>query len=455
MKKKLIALLLIACLSLFSFAVFAEEDEDRVDLNKITELIQTIDKYYKDDISKSELVEGAYRGIVEQLDKHSKYYTEDEFQAFVKSLDGTLIGIGVYIEEIDSGIKVISPIEGSPANAAGIMSGDVITHVDGLKVTEISYQTAIDMIKGEPDTSVKITIDRNGTTLNFDITRAVISIPDVTYEILDNNIGYLKIIQFGDGVSVEVENAIVALTEQGMDFLIIDLRNNPGGYLSEVIEISEWFVDIEDDIVHVDYKAFEDESYYAKKPALDIPLCVLINNGSASASEILAGAIKYNERGTLIGETTYGKGTVQSLYTLLNDTAMKLTTAEYFAANETKVNGIGVEPDIYLPLKTEDELNTIAGFAPMIDKELSYYNITSLDVFGAQQRLKFLGYDIDLTGTYDQKTSQAIYSFQMSHNLISKYALYPETKNKLNEVIKSYLSEDPQLDKAIEILSGK
>ncbi|MCG8552881.1 MAG: S41 family peptidase, partial [Desulfobacterales bacterium] len=209
----------------------------------------------------------------------------------------------------------------------------------------------------------------------------------------------------------------------------------------------------EDDIVYVRYANHIAEDYNALRDSLDIPLAVLVNNGSASASEILAGAIKYNDKGTIIGETTYGKGTVQTLFSLLDNDVLKLTTAEYFSADAEPVNGVGIKPDIELPMISEEELEAINGFAPMIDEEISHYGISSLDVFGAQQRLKFLGYDVNLTAKYDQKTSQAIALFQEKNNLKDKYALYPETKNALNEIVISYLNEDPQLEKAIEILT--
>ncbi len=452
MKKKLVSLLLIVCLMVPSFTVFAE---DTVDLEKIDELIRKIETYYKFDITREQLIEGAYKGIVEQLDRHSKYFSEEEFDQFIDDVDGNLIGIGVYIEEVDRGIKVISPIVGSPADSVGIQSGDIITHVDDLDVTTIPYGEAIDKIKGEAGTTVKITVYRSGSILNFEIVREVILIPDVTYEMLDDDIAYIRIIRFGDGVADEFSKAIQDLDSKNMTSLVLDLRNNPGGYLSEVVEIADWFIDEGEDIAYIDYSRNLAKLYDGKTNALNIPLAVLVNNGSASASEILTGAIKYNNKGTVIGETTYGKGTVQSLYQLATDGGLKVTTAEYFSANGQKVNGVGVEPDIFLPLKTEEELKTIAGFAPMIDKEISHYNVTSLDVFGAQQRLKFLGYDIDLTGIYDQKTSQAIIAFQEAYSLTDLYALYPETKDKLNEIISSYLNEDPQLEKAIEVLRVK
>ncbi|MBI9014195.1 MAG: S41 family peptidase [Clostridiales bacterium] len=450
MKKKLIALLLICCMIVPSFGVFAEDET--VDLQKIDEILQYIDFYYKEDVSREELIEGAYKGILDTLDKHSTYFTQKEYQTFLDGLDGTLIGIGVYIEEENKMIKVISPIEGSPAFKAGLKSGDLITHVDGQDVTKISFEEGIDMIKGEAGTTVKIQILRAGKVLNFDIVREVITIPDVSFEMLEDHVGYLKIIQFGDGVAAEVAVAIKELQNEGMTSIVVDLRNNPGGYLNEVIEIADWFVDKGDNILYVDYKSFDDENVFAKRDSLNIPTMVLVNKGSASASEILAGAIKYNGEGTIIGETTYGKGTVQNILRLMGASGMKLTTAEYYAAQMNKVNGVGVEPDVVIEEKTLEVLESVSTFAPMIEEAISHYGVISLNVYGAQQRLKFLGYDVDLTGKYDQKTSKAINSFQELHDLKDKYALYPETLKALTDTVALYLNEDPQLNEAIELI---
>jgi len=453
MRKKLIALTLILALMVPSFMVSAEEET--VDLKRIDEIISYIEYHYNYDVSREELIEGAYRGILDTLDKHSTYYNQEEFKAFTEDLDGTLIGIGVYIEEENKMIKVISPIEGSPADKAGLKSGDLIFDVDGTDVRTITFEEGIDLIKGKEGTTVNITIKRGDDIISFKIVRELIHIPTVKYEMLEDNVGYLRIVQFGNEASNEVDAAIKDLQSQGMKSIVVDLRNNPGGYLDEVINIAEWFVDPKDNIMTVNYKSFDDEVVNAEKVALNIPTAVLVNEGSASASEILAGAIKYNEEGTLIGETTYGKGTVQNILMLLGSTGMKITTAEYLAAGENVVNNVGVEPDIVIENKTEEQLIEIKTFAPMVDEEISSYGVTSLDVYGAQQRLKFLGYDVELTGKYDRKFSDAIMAFQYQYELKEKFALYPSTKDKLNEVVALYSNEDPQLNKAIEILTNQ
>lgn len=452
MKKRIIALFLVFCLLIPAAGVFAEEN---VDLEKIDQIINYVESHYNGDVSREDLINGVYKGILDTLDKHSKYYTEDEYKAFFETLDGSLIGIGIYIEEENKRIKVISPIEGSPAFKAGLKSGDLITHVDGQDVTEISFEEAIDMIKGKENTQVTIQILRAGKVLNFSIVREIIVIPDVTFRMIDDEIAYLRIIQFGMGSALEVDKAIAALKELGMTSIVVDLRNNPGGYLHEVKEIADWFVDKGDNIYYVDYKSSLDEIVNASKQALNIPTMVLVNGGSASASEILAGAIKYNNEGTIIGQTTYGKGTVQNLIKLEDKSGLKLTIAEYFSANNTKVNGVGIEPDITVVNPNATDIESSKDFAPMIDLELAHFGTTSLNVYGAQQRLKFLGFDLDVTAKYDHKTARAVEQFQTEQKLDEKYALYPETLKALNEAVAGYQVEDPQLSKAIEMIKSK
>jgi len=335
-----------------------------------------------------------------------------------------------------------------PASTAGILSGDIITHVDDIDITKYTFEKAIDLILGEAGTEVKISINRNGVELNFTITRKLIEIPDVEHEMLEDGIGYLKIVQFGSSSFSEVTGAIVDLKSKGMTSIIVDMRNNPGGYLSEVVKIADYFVDPKDPILHVNSKAFNNEDYYASRRALNIPTMVLINKGTASASEILAGAIQNNDEGTIIGQTSYGKGTVQRLLGLSDGSAVKLTTAEYESAGNVTVNRVGITPDIVIEPKDSTLIEQLSSFAPMDNEELQFLGKTSLEVYGVQQRLKFLGYDVETTGTFDEKTFKEIIQFQKANNIERLHGIYPETKEALNSVIENYLNEDPVLQKA-------
>lgn len=450
MKRRVISLFLVLCLLIPSFSVFAEE---QIDVDQINEIINYIESYYNYEISRDELINGAYRGIMDTLDKHSTYFTEEEYKDFLDSLNGELIGIGIYVEAFENKIKVISPIEGMPASLAGIESGDIITHVDDFDVTGTTFEKAIDMIKGIEGTSVKITILRDGKVLNFNIVRKLIEIANVEYEMLENKIGYIKIVQFSDDVAKEFDAAVNALQSQGMEKIVLDLRNNPGGFLDQVILIADYFVDAGDHIIYVDYSYTIDENHYGKKTPLNLPTTVLINEGSASASEILAGAIKYNNKGTLIGQTTYGKGTVQNLIGLTSGDAMKLTTAEYYSTNKEKVNGVGITPDIIIEEKSQEALDSIEAFVPMLEDRVTHFGQMGLDVYGLQQRLQFLGYDVTPTGIFLQETARALEEFQKTYQLERMFGLYPETREALAEAIENYTNDDPQLMQAIEMLN--
>ncbi len=447
MKKKVLSILLIICIILpMTFA------EETVDSDLINDIINMVENYYKYNITKEELIDAAYKGITDVLDKHSTYFTKKEYKEFLDSLEGKLIGIGVFIEPEDGYIKVISPIEGSPASKVGMLTGDLIIKVDDIDIKDIEYNKSVDMIKGEENTKVKITVLRRGKEIDFDIIRQVINAPDITYEVRDEGIGYIRIIQFGDNVAREFEKALKDLQSKNIKGLIIDLRNNPGGYLDQVAKIADWFLDKGQTILSVDYRVFPDEEYKAEKDAIDIPVAVIINGGSASASEILAGAIKYNKKGTIVGETSYGKGTVQNLMSLKGGSAIKLTTAEYLSAYKKPVNKVGIKPDYVVPYISDEDKEALSHFVPMIDDSIAHYGKKGLDVYGAQQRLQFLGYDVDITGEFNEKLAYALTKFQKEHNIKKLYAIYPETKEALDDAIKQLFDKDPQYDKAFDII---
>lgn len=464
MNKRIVSLLLVTLLVFSSFTASAEgvsvdvndvEIEENIDLDLINSILDFIETQYKYDISREELIQGAYKGITDVLDKHSKYFTEEEYTDFIDSLDGSLIGIGVYVDTDVMGIKVISPIEGTPADIVGVQAGDIITHVNGLDITKYSFEDGIDMIKGVAGTEVKITVYRNGSVIEFSIIRELIKIKDVEYELLEGNIGYVRIKQFGSNVANEFSDAVIDLKNQGMSSIIVDLRNNPGGYLGEVIEVADWFVDVNDPIVHIDYKTRTDEDYYGKVAPLDIPTAVLINGGSASASEILAGAIKNNDVGEIIGTLSYGKGTVQNLLQLTGGAGLKLTTAEYLSAGKIPVNEVGVTPDVVIELATNETLSEVNHFVPMNEVILAKLGNVGLNTFGLQQRLKFLGYDVDVDGKFGNQTKAALGSFQTNRNIKLTYSIGIVTINELELAITEFLETDLQLEEAKKFVNEK
>lgn len=409
------------------------------------------------EITKEDLVEGAYKGIFNELDAHSVYFNEDEYEDFTTSTEGEFGGIGISVTKEEKYIKVVAPLKGTPGDRAGLKSNDKIIKVNGEDITDWTLPEAVDVMRGNPGAKVILTIDRNGEILEFEIIREIIKIDAVEFEELDNKIGYIKIIQFGANSYLETKDALFELKNRNIESLIIDLRNNPGGYLDEVVYIADLFIDNGKDIVHVDYKAQDDITYIAETPDLfDKKIVVLVNEGSASASEILTGALKDNKEATIIGTTTYGKGTVQTLVKLATGGGMKLTVAEYMTANHTHINKVGIEPDIILANKNGEDMKALnETFVPMNERKIIYFNETSLNVYGVQQRLNALGYNLVFDGRFGPNTLNALNSFQRANNFKVKSYIDNSTINNLNEAIE-YLSVnevDLQLNKAIEILN--
>ncbi|OPL07390.1 MAG: hypothetical protein AVO33_05650 [delta proteobacterium ML8_F1] len=307
------------------------------------------DHYYKD-IENIPFDDYLLKGVFEAVDDpYSAYMTREEFDAFKEINSGTYSGIGVTVTEgEDRIVTVVSPIEGTPGEAAGLKPGDRIVKVDGIDIRGESLDYAVSLIKGEEGTSVDLTIDRDGSDIfTVTITRAVVVTKAVNFEVLDHDVGYLRIVTFDDKSFSEFEAAVNQLLEKGVSSLVIDLRNNPGGSLHEVVEIADLLLG-EQIIVYTQDREGHKEVERSDRSRVDLPLVVLTNRGSASASEILTAAIQDSNSGIVIGETTFGKGVVQISVPLRDGSAFKLTISEYFTPNGVNIHGVGIEPDIGL-----------------------------------------------------------------------------------------------------------
>lgn len=407
-------------------------------------------------VTRESLIEGAYRGIFESLDEHSVYFDEEEYKEFNESSDGEFGGIGISVTKEGKYIEVISPIKDTPGDRANIKSGDKIIKVDGEDITNWDLHDAVDIMRGDPGTTVTLTINRNENIFDVEITREIIEIITVESEVLEGNIGYLQIKQFSDDSADETKEALFNLKAKNINSLIIDLRNNPGGYLDEVVAIADLLIDAGDDIVHVDYESQEDRRYFSENPDLfEEDIVVLVNEGSASASEILTGAIKDNNEGTIVGTTTYGKGTVQTLVRLATGGGMKVTIAEYMTANKSHIHGKGIEPDIeVLSEIVESNESLKSSFVPMNEQRDIRHGERSLNVYGMQQRLNYLGEDLTLDGSFGPRTLRAMNKYQRMNNLTETKVLTRELIDHINESVNNYnvTIEDVQLNKAIELL---
>ena len=316
--------------------------------NKLIGLEQIVEGDFYKEVSEDDLVQGSIKGMFSGLgDIYSQYYTKEEFESLKEQTSGSFVGIGVYISPTsdDDYITIIAPIEGSPAEKGGIKSGDKIIKVDDQNVYANDSDKAISMIKGKAGTEVKLTLKRGEEELNLKIKREEIISKSVDSKFLEDGIGYIKITSFNENTYKEFTEALSNLKKENMKGLVLDLRNNPGGLLDICSEIADDLIG-EGTIVYTKDNKGDKEYIKSDSNKLGLPIAVLVNEGSASASEILTAAIVDNNEGIAIGTTTFGKGLVQSVRELKDGTGYKLTTAQYFTPNDNYIHGKGIEPKI-------------------------------------------------------------------------------------------------------------
>jgi len=316
---------------------------------KFNQLKEVIMEDYLEEPELDTLTEGALKGMVASLDDPYTYYlTAEEYQEFLMDMEGTYAGVGlsVSVSDEDNMITVVNAFKGSPAAEAGIAPGDKIVGVNGEDVDGSMLDEAVQKMRGEPGTSVTISILRNGEIKDYTIERAVIDIPDMEYRMLDEEVGYIWLYRFDKDSAKNFVDAVNDLNSQGMKGLVLDLRNNPGGLLDECVAIADMLLP-EGLVLYSEDKHGNREEYPSNEEYLDIPLAVLVNEFSASASEVLSGAIQDHGAGVIIGKTTFGKGLVQTIRGPFKEgDVIKLTTSKYFTPNGRDINEKGVEPDI-------------------------------------------------------------------------------------------------------------
>jgi len=318
--------------------------------------------YYKGDIDKNAEIEGIYKGLIDSLgDPYSVYYTADELKELKAVTKGVYYGIGAYvgIDKEKNAPMITGVMEGSPASDAGLMEGDIIYEVNKESTQGLSLEDVVTKIKGEKGTSVHLTLIRENEeeNLEVDVTRNEIQVPTVSTELLKDGIGYLKISEFDEITTDQFTEGLAELRENNIKGLIIDLRNNPGGNLVTVCDIARQLLPKGEIVYTVDRAGNKQDYTCDGSHKIDIPVVVLINQYSASASEILAGAIKDYGIGKLVGVTTFGKGIVQSVFDLNDGTAVKLTVSDYYTPNGYNIHNIGIEPDVKVELDIEKAQN--------------------------------------------------------------------------------------------------
>ena len=337
----------------------ADPDENINDIAKnLKNFRKIIDQVYIGEIDEEKMLDETIKGYINGLDdEYSEYMTTDEWDDFQSQALGNYVGIGIYMAtDKNNNVVVLSPIEGSPAEKAGIEQGDIIALVNEENVLGTSSDKVASLIKGEEGTEVKIKILRDNEYLDFNLKREAIKIYHVEEKMLENNIGYISLLTFDEGCAEEFKTAIDSLKNQGAKKLIVDLRNNTGGLVDEALVIADYFIPKgENLLITVDANGNKEYSKAENDPIIDCEIIVLSNEYSASASEILLGALKDSGKAKSVGTKTFGKGVIQSVYLLEDNSALKLTVNEYFTPNETKINKVGIEPDYEVELDEESE----------------------------------------------------------------------------------------------------
>lgn len=331
----------------------AKISKEEVDLMFFVETLEYIEEHYPFEIKESDLLEGALKGMLHSLDPYSDYYTSEEAAEVYGNLLGTFTGIGVYIEKAEEYIKVQEVMKGHPAEKSGMKKDDLIIEVDNVDIKNMEIDEASKLIRGPIDTKVNLKIKRKEEYLTIVVKREQIKVNPVEYKILEGNIGYVELKEFNANGLTEMKKALKYFDDKKVKKVILDIRNNPGGQLNQAIEITRLFVP-KGPVLHIREKNKDLVTHISTLEKSKYKLVVLVNENSASASEILAGAIKDRKAGTLVGEKTYGKGVVQSLIPIKYGGILKLTISEYLTPNKTSINGIGIEPDIKVENTTLD-----------------------------------------------------------------------------------------------------
>ncbi len=347
-------------ISLFVFEKSFSENSDiykKIDL--FGEVLEKINKEYVDEVDQSKSMDAAINGLLQSLDPYSAYMTPESFEGMQTETSGEFGGLGIEVGMEAGVIKVISPIDNTPASKAGLKAGDYIVKINNVQVQGKSLMEAVDLMRGPVGSSIEITVRRRGVkkALIFNITREIIEVQSVKSELIDNNIGYIRLTSFNENSSEQIKEKVNNLKKnKDLKGYILDLRNNPGGLLSQAIKISDFFLENGEIVSTKSRNVSENRKWFAKKGDITNgkTLIILINYGSASASEIVAGALKDHKRAIILGENSYGKGSVQSIIPLRNRGAIRLTIAKYYLPSGKSISEVGVTPDIEVVEASED-----------------------------------------------------------------------------------------------------
>jgi len=369
--------LLIGARVYVTSASAAQKDSAYTNLRLFSEVMEKVRKDYVDgqDLTYQELVYGALKGMIDKLDPHSEFLDPDKYKELQNDTQGQFGGLGIIISMKDNFVTVVSPVEDTPGFKAGILSGDRIIKIEGKSTENMNLQDAVKSLRGEPGTDVSITILRpsSGQVKDYNLKRATINVDMVKdvngkkeFPIGENKIGYIRIVQFGEKTSDDLEVALDKLKGQGMQGLVLDLRGNPGGLLDQAVEVCQKFLPRGQLVVSTEGR-LTNQRFVSKGHGDEVkntPIVVLVNLGSASASEIVAGCLQDLHRAIVLGEKTFGKGSVQSIIPLEDGAALRLTTAKYYTPSHKVIHEVGITPDVVVPVTDQEEQDIILRRTP-------------------------------------------------------------------------------------------
>ena len=346
---------LIASLFFFIFTnpIFSNENDIYKKIDLFSEVLDKINKEYVDEVNQSEAMDAAINGVLQSLDPYSAYMSPDSFKNMQTETSGEFGGLGIEVSMEAGVVKVISPIDNSPAEEVGVKAGDYIVKIDDIQVQGKTLSEAVELMRGPVGSDIEITVRRRGErkALIFTITREIIQVASVKSEIKDDQTAYIRLTSFNENSSKQIKNKIKEFKKnKKIKNYILDLRNNPGGLLSQAIKISDYFLENGEIVSTKSKRKYENRKWFAKKGDIidGETMVILINYGSASASEIVAGALQDHKRAILVGESTYGKGSVQSIIPLDNEGAIRLTVSKYYLPSGKSISRVGVNPDIVI-----------------------------------------------------------------------------------------------------------
>ncbi len=414
----------VALLPATTAGLAAVEGRSTAQFNRLFTVYQIVKAQYVESVDDDKLIAGAIDGMLASLDPHSSYVEGASFQRLTNMIDGNYSGLGLSVGMDDDAVRVIAPMKGSPAEKAGVKAGDYITHLDGKLIYGIDLDEAVARMRGEAGTTIRLTLFREGRDGTFDVTvtRGVIDLEPVTWK-LEKDIGVISVNEFSRDVGIDVGRGIADLKRQAggrLTGLVLDLRQNPGGSLDEAVALSDLFLTKGDIVSQRGRNARDNEFYRAEEmipgdAAKGMPVIVLIDAGSASASEIVAGALQDQKRALIMGERSFGKGSVQSLFELDKTRAIKLTTARYYTPSGRSVQEGGIEPDIRVPQLSDPDAQRRAKLT-MRESDLRRHLVNELGVADKQLETDRLD-DPRFKATPEELKAKGITDFQLNYAL--------------------------------------